>query len=71
MPGLAILLSKKKPPMDEPDLSDKDDGEEHSEDDTKHAVMSAFIKSVKLGDVEGALQAFHDLKDLCSGDVED
>ena len=77
MPGLAILLSKKKPSMSmkddmKDDESDMDEAKEsHSEDDTKHAVMSAFIKAVKMGDVEGALTSYQDLHDLCKDSEDD
>ena len=73
MPGLAILLSKKKPagidkskdegsPEEE---SQESPDKEHSEEDTKHAVMNALIKAIHEKDVEGALQAFEDLAGLC------
>lgn len=73
MPSLSILLAKKKPPMmdkseDSPEMDDAKD--EHSEEDAKHAVMSAFLKAVQSDDVEAALQAFKDLSDLVGGESE-
>lgn len=64
MPGLAILLAKKGASKDDEEEKAESPEEESGEEDTKHAVMDALIKAIHDKDVEGALQAFEDLKDL-------
>lgn len=76
MPGLAIILSKKKPMSGkddpEPDAPELDapESDGHSKDETKHAIMESLISAIKDGDVEAALQAFQDLSSLCDDDSE-
>lgn len=72
IPGLAILIGKKKPgadkePEDPMEDSPEEDGSEDSEgsDETLHAIMDSFIESIKKEDVKGAVQAFKDLFQLC------
>lgn len=76
MPGLAILIGKKKPSMSKDDEDPKemdgpDEEGEHSEDETKHAIMESLIDAVHEKDVDAALQAFHDLCQLCSEGSEE
>lgn len=66
MPGLGLLLMKKKPSVD--DGAD-DDG--HSKEDTCRAVMKAFVDAVHDKDVESAMQSFKDLVDLCGEGGDD
>jgi hypothetical protein len=70
MPGLGLLLMKKKPSVDDgADEPMDDDG--HSKEDTCRAVMKAFVDAVHDKDVESAMQSFKDLVDLCGEGGDD
>ena len=69
MPGLALLIAKKKGSSSEEEEDKASDEEEDKGEDTSHEgilepMMEQFIKAVKENDVKEALDCFRDMFEL-------